>query len=158
VFSSPRTRCTHYILILVHRIFLVNLSTFLLLSINERNLNSSSTTLPGKSPKMFAAATSLFARTNVSQNYVICTPGQAPSPAIPSGSGAGSVLPVAPPAPPFKIGLWRVQSASHKTTGKRVSVWTFDKRGQDVDKLGPHSKERVVEILKSEVSEHVLVN
>jgi SCY1-like protein 2 len=107
---------------------------------------------------MFAAATSLFTRTNVSQNYVIYTPGQAPSPPIPSGSGAGSVLPVAPPAPPFKIGLWRVQSASHKVTGKRVSVWSFDKRGPDVDKLGPQSKERVIEVLKSEVSENTLIS
>lgn len=101
---------------------------------------------------MFAAATSLFTRTNVAQNYVIYTPGQAPATPIPNGSGAGSVLPVAPPVPPFKIGLWRVQSASHKLTGKRVSVWAFDKRGQDVDRLGPQSKERVVEVLKSEVS------
>src|SRR5258706_992341 len=107
---------------------------------------------------MFAAATSLFTRTNVSQNYVICTPGQAPSPPIPSSSGVGSVLPVAPPAPPFKIGLWRVQSASHKLTGKRVSVWSFDKRGPDVEKLGPQSKERVVEGLKSEVSEDALIS
>ena len=105
---------------------------------------------------MFAAATSLFARTNLSQNYVTYAPGQASSP-IPSGSGPGSVLPIAPPAPPFKIGLWRVQSASHKLTGKRVSVWSFDKRGQEVDKLGPQAKERVTEVLKSEVSEGALI-
>lgn len=67
------------------------------------------------------------------------------------------MLHVAPPAPPFKIGLWRVQSASHKVTGKRVSVWSFDKRGQDVDKLGPQAKERVTEVLKSEVSEGAVI-
>ena len=83
--------------------------------------------------------------------------GQALSLPIPSGSGAGSVLLVAPPAPPFKIGLWRVQSASHKVTGKWVSVWSFDKRRQEVEKLGPQDTERVTEVLKSEVSEGALI-
>ena len=73
---------------------------------------------------------------------------------VSSGSGPGSVLPVPHPAPPFKIGLWRVQSSSHKVTGKRASVWSF---GQEVDKLGPQSEECVTEVLKSEVSEDTLM-
>lgn len=49
------------------------------------------------------------------------------------------------------IGLWRVQSAAHKLTAKRVSVWTFDKRNQDVERLSQSAKDRVIQILKAEV-------
>lgn len=51
----------------------------------------------------------------------------------------------------MNIGLWRVQSASHKVTNKRVSVWTFDKRGPDMERMGPLAKERALEVLKAEV-------
>ena len=50
------------------------------------------------SPKIFGAV-----RTNLSQNYVTYSPGQASSPPIPRGSSAGSVLPVAPPAPQVRV-------------------------------------------------------
>ncbi|KAH9483858.1 Protein kinase domain-containing protein ppk32 [Psilocybe cubensis] len=107
---------------------------------------------------MFAAATSFFARTNISQSYSIGSPSQGlglgtSRPSTPGGTSTGTSL-SAPPAatPTFYIGLWKVQSAWHKVTNKRVSVWTFDKRGQDMERLGPQSKERVVEVMKSEAS------
>ena len=56
-----------------------------------------------------------------------------------------------PFTPSFYIGLWKVQPAAHKTTGKRVSVWTFDKRGPDMERLGQSAKDRTVEVIKSEV-------
>ena len=52
---------------------------------------------------MLAAATSLYARTNLSQNYVTFQPSQVSSPPIPSGSGARLVLPVTPPAPQVRV-------------------------------------------------------
>ena len=68
-----------------------------------------------------------------------------------------SVLPVAPRTPPLKIGLWGVQSASHKVTGKRVFAGSFDKRRQEVDELGLQTKEHLTEIVKSEVSQGALL-
>lgn len=56
-----------------------------------------------------------------------------------------------PFTPSFYIGLWKVQPAAHKTTGKRVSVWTFDKRGPDMERLGQSAKDRTVEVIKNEV-------
>ncbi|KAJ8078461.1 Protein kinase domain-containing protein ppk32 [Marasmius tenuissimus] len=106
---------------------------------------------------MFAAATSFFARSAISQSYNIggsassgpgsrsSTPGpQSPGP---STSTFGSSF-----TPSIVIGLWKVQSATHKVTNKRVSVWTFDKRGPDLERLGPAAKERTLEILKAEAS------
>lgn len=52
--------------------------------------------------------------------------------------------------PSVKVGLWRVQGASHKVTNKKVSVWTLDKRAE-MEGLGPISRERVLEVLKAEV-------
>ncbi|KAF9257777.1 kinase-like protein [Marasmius fiardii PR-910] len=106
---------------------------------------------------MFAAATSFFARSAISQSYNIggspssgpgsrsSTPGpQSPGP---STSTFGSSF-----SPGVLVGLWKVQSATHKVTNKRVSVWTFDKRGPDMERLGPAAKERILEVLKGEAS------
>ncbi|KAH7107745.1 kinase-like protein [Auriculariales sp. MPI-PUGE-AT-0066] len=94
---------------------------------------------------MLAAASSFFARTNISQNYIVSAPGQAlPPPA--------NGLPAPPPCPPFTVGLWKVTNAAHKTTGKRVSVWTCEKRSTDIDRCSPQGRERVLEVLKAEAS------
>ncbi|KAJ3572805.1 hypothetical protein NP233_g2841 [Leucocoprinus birnbaumii] len=116
---------------------------------------------------MFAAATSFFARTNISQSYNI---GQPPStsahssrPATPgaassssgaaSGSGSGSNGVLATTfTPTFAVGLWKVQSAYHKVTNKRVSVWSFDKRGADIERLGNAARETALDVLKAEAS------
>lgn len=92
---------------------------------------------------MFSAAAALFARTNISQNYTINAPGTS-APTVPG-------LPAAPISSPFKAGLWLVQPAQHKVNGKRVSVWSFDKRNPEMERLGAQSKERVLEVLKAEV-------
>lgn len=39
-----------------------------------------------------------------------------------------------------------------QVTGKRVSVWSTDKRGPEMERMGPASKERYFEVLKAEVS------
>ena len=102
---------------------------------------------------MFAAATSFFARTNIHQNYNFgAVPGSS-RPATPgtAATAATSISGPAPPTPTFHVGLWKVQSAWHKVTNKRVSVWLLDKRGPDVERLGPQSKERALEVMKLEV-------
>jgi SCY1-like protein 2 len=96
---------------------------------------------------MFSAAAALFARTNISQNYTILSPG-VPVPPPPANSG----LPSLPAGPPFKAGLWLIQPAQHKLNGKRVSVWTFEKRSGEMDRLGAQAKDMVLEILKAEVN------
>ncbi|KAF7966844.1 hypothetical protein HWV62_36889 [Athelia sp. TMB] len=101
---------------------------------------------------MFAAASSFFSRTAISQSYNIgassSANGSRSGTPTPSGS---SVTPVAL-APPFNVGPWRIQAASHKVTNKRVSVWSFDKRGGEVERLGAVAKDRVLEVLKGEAS------
>lgn len=108
---------------------------------------------------MLAAASSFFGRTNISQNYTIGSSavnnGSRTGTPTPGSSGS-TVLPQVAHAPPFQVGPWRVQSATHKINGKRVSVWSADKRGADMDKMGPLSKEKTLEVLKAEVR-HVFV-
>ncbi|KAH9842331.1 other/SCY1 protein kinase [Rhodofomes roseus] len=104
---------------------------------------------------MLAAATSFFARTNISQSYNIGGPslnGSRSSTPGPSGPSTSALPTAAAHAPPFNVGPWRVQSATHKTTGKRVSVWSADKRSQEMDRMGPASRERTIEVLKAEAS------
>ncbi|KIJ17168.1 hypothetical protein PAXINDRAFT_111962 [Paxillus involutus ATCC 200175] len=96
---------------------------------------------------MLAAATSFFSRTAISQSYNL---GSTNGSRSPTPTPSGSSTPVQS-SPPFRVGLWRVQGATHKVTNKRVSVWTFDKRAE-MEGLGPISRERVLEVLKAEAT------
>jgi hypothetical protein len=105
--------------------------------------------------EMFAAASSFFSRTNISANYTIGgsgpspspRPGASPTPAAPAAAQSINL----PHAPTFKVGPWRVQSAAHKTSGKRVSVWDLDKRNPWLERLNPAARDRALEVLKAEV-------
>lgn len=98
---------------------------------------------------MLAAATSFFARTAISQSYTFTgSASQGSRTATPTPSGS---LPVVSHAAPFHVGPWKIQAAVHKTTNKRVSIWTYDKRSQEAERLNPSAKDRVVEVLKAEV-------
>ena len=103
---------------------------------------------------MFAAASSFFARSNISQNYNVGAPssiiGSRSSTPAPGPSNPGA-LPAPSNTPTFFVGPWKVQSGSHKTTNKCVSVWTFDKKSSELEKMGPTAKDRTLEVLKSEV-------
>lgn len=104
---------------------------------------------------MFAAATSFFARTNISQNYNYGSSGGGISSRTSTPGPSGSSTNASSPgihAPPTQIGLWKVTPATHKVTAKRVSVWSFDKRSPELERLDAHAKEKVMEVLKSEVS------
>lgn len=107
---------------------------------------------------MLAAATSFFARSNIFQNYNVggstsIIGSRSGTPAQGSSSNLGA-LPTPANTPTFFVGPWKVQPGSHKTTGKRVSVWSFDKRSPELEKMGPAGKERTLEVLKSEVRDH----
>jgi SCY1-like protein 2 len=97
---------------------------------------------------MLAAATSFFSRTAISQSYNIAS-SYGSRPSTPGPPGSSNPLPSSM-LPSVKVGLWRVQGASHKVTNKKVSVWTLDKRAE-MEGLGPISRERVLEVLKAEV-------
>jgi SCY1-like protein 2 len=102
---------------------------------------------------MFAAATSFFSRSNISQNYTIGGPSTGSRTATPvQGPGStSSALPTPANVPPFQVGQWRVQSATHRVTGKRVSVWTFDKKSSEIDRLSPMARDKSMDVLKAEV-------
>ena len=101
---------------------------------------------------LLAAASSFLGRTNISQAYSIGNPSQSSRPSTPATSAAGGTVLAPPPfTPVFHVGLWKVQPAAHKTTGKRVSVWSFDKRGPEMERLGQAGKDRALEVMKNEV-------
>lgn len=96
---------------------------------------------------MLAAATSFFSRTAISQSYNIGG-GNASRSSTPTPSGSSSSMSHTSTA---RIGLWKVQGATHKVTSKRVSVWSFDKR-VEMEGLGTLSREHVLEVLKAEAT------
>ena len=101
---------------------------------------------------MFAAATSFFARSNIAQTYAVNPSGSRSSTPGPGASSSSTSAQIAQSPPVVYIGLWKVQPASHKVNGKKVSVWTFDKRGPDMERLGPVAKDAVLQVLKAEAS------
>ncbi|PSR71142.1 hypothetical protein PHLCEN_2v12988 [Hermanssonia centrifuga] len=101
---------------------------------------------------MLAAASSFFGRTNISQSYNIGPSSTGSRTSTPAPSASSVTLPAAAHAPPFNVGPWRVQSANHKVTGKRVSVWSVDKRSQEMERVGAVSRERTLEVLKAEAT------
>ncbi|KAH9854071.1 kinase-like protein [Lenzites betulinus] len=102
---------------------------------------------------MFAAASSFFARTNISQSYNIGNAASGSRTSTPGPAGtSNAALPSTALHPTFTIGPWRVQSATHKVTGKRVSVWSADKKSPDMERMGPASRERTLDVLKAETS------
>ncbi|KAG6832719.1 hypothetical protein H0H92_012291 [Tricholoma furcatifolium] len=102
------------------------------------------------SASMFAAATSFFGRTAISQSYNF-GPSGGSRPSTP-GQPSTSLNSSGPLLPSISVGLWKVQPATHKVTNKRVSVWSFDKRGPDMERLGVPAKERTLEVMKAEAS------
>ncbi|KAJ3728853.1 other/SCY1 protein kinase [Lentinula raphanica] len=102
-----------------------------------------------------SAATSFFARTNISQSYHI---GSAPGSLSNAGSRSSTPAPQSPGSsaaafvPTIFIGLWKVQGATHKVTNKKVSVWSFDKRGPELERMRPLARDRTLEVLKAEAS------
>ncbi|KIP09254.1 hypothetical protein PHLGIDRAFT_29115, partial [Phlebiopsis gigantea 11061_1 CR5-6] len=101
---------------------------------------------------MLAAASSFFGRTNISQNYTFGSSSIISRTGTPTPSSSATSLPAVAHSPPFNAGPWRVQSGTHKVTGKRVSIWSAEKRGPEMEKMGPASRERYIEVLKTEAT------
>jgi SCY1-like protein 2 len=106
---------------------------------------------------MLAAASTLFGKSSTLSAYTVHS-GPSPSSSstnLASGTGPGGARSSgrSSPAPgahahPFNVGLWKVMSATHKTTGKDVSVWVFEKRVLDSLRSG---RDYVIEQMKKEV-------
>ena len=95
-----------------------------------------------------AATTSLFGKSSSLSAYTIhTTPTSTPSS---STLNLSSTPGQASRRKPLSVGLWKVLSGTHKTTGKDVSVWIFEKRTIDGVR-GPQLKETVFETLRKEV-------
>lgn len=111
---------------------------------------------------MFAAATTLFSKPTTLSSYTLhsAAPSPSPSPAVGSSStiGGPSSASAASPSKGFNVGLWRVVGATHKTTGKDVSVWIFEKRvldnirGDAAGRSASSARDWVIEQVKKEVS------
>ena len=78
---------------------------------------------------MLAVASNLFGRSSSLSAYTLHASNPSPNSSstnLPSTSTSAS-----PSAKSFNVGLWRVLGATHKTTGKDVSVWIFEKKMLD---------------------------
>lgn len=64
------------------------------------------------------AAAGYLSRSQILSNYVVASPSS--SPHVGTSASASDVA-------PCQIGLWHVQRATHSTSGKHVSIWTFDR-------------------------------
>lgn len=109
---------------------------------------------------MFAAATNLTTQifskpTSLSAYTLHSASGSASTSAASPAFGASSST--SHVSKGFTVGLWRVVGATHKTTGKDVSVWMFEKRVLDgvkgsAGRGAGEAKEWVIEAMKKEVS------
>ncbi|WVW80312.1 hypothetical protein I302_102291 [Kwoniella bestiolae CBS 10118] len=117
---------------------------------------------------MFAAASNLFTKSTYLSAYNVQTSSSSTAPS-PNSSSSNLTLPSSPTpgsssssgagtaVKSFNVGLWKVLGGSHKTTGKEVSVWVFEKRVLDgikpsVSSGGMGGRDWVIEQLKKEAS------
>ncbi|TXT13561.1 hypothetical protein VHUM_00928 [Vanrija humicola] len=94
---------------------------------------------------MLSVASSLFGKSSTLSAYTLHNAGPSPSSSSTALPGIGTPA----HAKPFNAGLWKVLSATHKTTGKDVSVWVFEKKVLDGLRSG---REYVIEQLKKEAT------
>jgi hypothetical protein len=91
------------------------------------------------SPRLIMAANMLAAATTT-LGYLAGAKSSALSAYIIQGSSSSATSNEGR-AEPFRVGLWKVVRARHRTTGRQVSVWSWDKRPVEA-----------VEAMKKEVS------
>lgn len=101
---------------------------------------------------MLSVASSLFGKSSTLGAYTLHSVDPSPSSSYANvhgvSSGRSSPVPGKQRAAAFNVGLWKVVGATHKTTGKDVSVWVFEKRVLDGVRSG---RDWVIEQLKKEV-------
>lgn len=105
---------------------------------------------------MLAVASNLFGRSSSLSAYTLHASNPSPNSSstnLPSTSTSAS-----PSAKSFNVGLWRVLGATHKTTGKDVSVWIFEKKmldgikGDGSGRTATASREWALEQIKKEAT------
>ncbi|WVO13150.1 hypothetical protein L204_100762 [Cryptococcus depauperatus] len=113
---------------------------------------------------MFAAASNLFNKSSYLSAYTVhSTPSPSPSssstnlPSLSASLAIGSSSSSSGSDRAFNVGLWKILSATHKTTGKEVSVWIFEKKVLDgvkpsVQFGGVSGRDWVLQQLKKEAS------
>lgn len=92
------------------------------------------------------AAAGYLSRSQILATYTVASPSN--SPQIGSSTSSSHV-------DTCQIGLWTVQRATHTSTGKAVSIWTFDRTGTASSGGGARSKQRLdkaAEVAKKEAS------
>lgn len=107
---------------------------------------------------MLAVASNLFGKSSSLSAYALHS--ASPSPASSSTylpSTATASTSTASSSKSITVGLWRVLGATHKTTGKEVSVWIFEKKildgvkGDSGGRNAAQAKEWVLDQVKKEV-------
>ncbi|ORX34162.1 kinase-like domain-containing protein [Kockovaella imperatae] len=107
---------------------------------------------------MLAVASNLFGKSSSLSAYTLDSAAPSPSSSatqLPSGSRSTDGP---SQSNPLNVGLWKVVGATHKTTGKHVSVWIFEKRMLDLAKgdggfrSNAEAKDFVLERLKKEAT------
>ena len=99
---------------------------------------------------LFSSAQSLLGGSKLAATYTIASSTNATASSSGGTNVSGSTASEI-------IGLWTVQRATHKSNGKVVSIWTFDKAGLGMQASGGRYKgkaklEPTLEVLKKEVS------
>jgi SCY1-like protein 2 len=112
---------------------------------------AAATNLTNLTTQIFSKPTSLSAYTLHSAN------GPAASSASPAFGASSSSSSTSQASKAFTVGLWRVVGATHKTTGKEVSVWMFEKRVLEGIKGSAgrgvaEAREWIIDQMKKEVS------
>lgn len=105
---------------------------------------------------LFSSAQSLLGGSKLAASYTIASSTNA-SASSSGGANASASSSVSGSTASEIIGLWTVQRATHKSNGKVVSIWTFDKAGLGMQASGGRYKgkaklEPTLEVLKKEVS------
>jgi SCY1-like protein 2 len=101
---------------------------------------------------MLAAASSFFGRSAISQSYNIGSASSGSRTSTPSVASSSTSSPPVAFTPSVNVGPWKVQSAYHKVTNKRASVWSLDKKHPEIDRLSAVAKEGALDVLKTEVT------
>ena len=91
---------------------------------------------------LFSTASSLFSGSKLASAYTIAGSGAGLASSSSSGTGhtAGYTT---------QIAMWTIQKAVHKSNGKAVSIWTFDKG--NMSGKGKAKLDACIEVLKKEV-------
>ena len=93
---------------------------------------------------LFSTASSLFSGSKLASAYTIAGSGAGLASSSSSSNGTGHTAGYT-----TQIAMWTIQKAVHKSNGKAVSIWTFDKG--NMSGKGKAKLDACIEVLKKEV-------